>query len=133
MTARRGSIGFKVAKLARSHFRGGIRTAKWYRRLTRVMRAASTVLAASIVLLLTVSFGSQMWRVAALDYQLHQQTVHVEQRNASIERATNDTSRRIVLLHDADYLVPLIHEQLGLVKPHEVFIELRPAAPASNH
>jgi cell division protein FtsB len=132
MTARRGSFRFKVVKLARTHLRGGVRTARWYRSLTRVMRAASRVLAACIVLLVTVSLGSQMWRVAALDYRLHQQTAGVEARNANIERATAQTSRRIVLLHDPDYLVPLIHEQLGLVKPHEVFIELRPAPKASN-
>jgi len=34
------------------------------------------------------------------------------------------------LLHDPDYLVPLIHEQLGLVKPHEVFIVVSPSAAA---
>jgi cell division protein FtsB len=84
------------------------------------------LVAGAAALFLVGAFGAQMWHVGVQSYHLHKQIVSVEDRNASLQTQSVKLSRQIQLLHNPDYLVPLIHEQLGLVKPHEVFIELQP-------
>ena len=127
MTARRGSFRFKVQRLARAPLRRVSRDRAWQRRLTAWTRLMSRLVAGAAALFVAVAFGAQMWHVGMQNYRLHKQIEGVENKNASLESDSVRLSRQIELLHDPDYLVPLIHEQLGLVKPHEVFIEFQPA------
>lgn len=128
MTARRGSLRFKVRRLARAPL---LRTGSlvWQRRLIAWTRFLSRVVVAAAVLAVVGAFGAQMWRITAENLRLHKQVVAVERRNDQLDANAGTLRREITLLHDPDYLVPLIHEQLGLVKPHEVFIVIS-ATPA---
>ena len=129
MTARRGSLRFKVKRFARAPLgRAGV-SSKWYKGLGTATRLASRLVIGALVLALAGACGAQMWRVAAENYRLHKQIVTVEHHNEALVADTARLQREIVLLHDPDYLVPLIHEQLGLVKPHEVFIIISPTPP----
>jgi len=125
MTARRGSLRFKVKQLARRPLERAA-SPVWQRRLTRWTRFASRLVIAGIVVAIAASFSAQTFRVAAENYRLHKQIVSAERRNDALVADSARLQRDIVLLHDPDYLVPLIHEQLGLVKPHEVFIVVTP-------
>jgi cell division protein FtsB len=129
MTARRGSLRFKVARFAGRPFRDRKRTAGIAQRLGRVARAAMRIVVAADVLFVAGAFGTQMWRVGEQSYHLRQQIDGVERRNVALAQDSAQLRRRIDLLHDPDFLVPLIHEQLGLVKPHEVFFEVGPPKP----
>lgn len=71
-----------------------------------------------------------MWHVAMRNIALHQQIAQVEDENAAMEAQNEKLAVRVGHLHDPEYLVPLIHEQLGLTKPNEVFIEVAPSTPA---
>jgi len=126
MTARRGSLRFKVTRLASDRLGRNSTSSDWQRRLTRWTRFASLLVIGAASLLLAGAFGVQTVRVAAENYRLHKQIVSVERRNDTLVADSARLQRQIVLLHDPDYLVPLIHEQLGLVKPHEVFIVVSP-------
>lgn len=126
MTARRGSLRFKVKRLASDRLGRNSTPSVWQRRLTRWTRIASLVVVAAAILLLGGAFSIQTARVAAENYRLHKQIVSAERRNDALAADATRLQREIVLLHDPDYLVPLIHEQLGLVKPHEVFIVISP-------
>ena len=125
MTARRGSLRFRVKRLASDRL-GRNSTPSWQRRLTRWTRFTSLLIAGAAVLLVGGAVGVQTARVAAENYRLHKQIVSAERRNDALAADATRLQREIVLLHDPDYLVPLIHEQLGLVKPHEVFIVISP-------
>jgi cell division protein FtsB len=77
-----------------------------------------------------VTIGAQVWRVAVRNVALHGQIADVEQQNAALQSENGKLAARVTHLHDPEFLVPLIHEQLGLTKPNEVFIEVAPATPA---
>lgn len=123
MTARRGSFRFKVKRLAAQRI-GAL--PGWQRRVVGWTRIASRVLVGLVILAAAGAFGAQTYRVAAANYRLHEQIANVERRNDALTADASKLQRQITLLHDPDYLVPLIHEQLGLVKPHEVFIIVAP-------
>jgi cell division protein FtsB len=131
MTARRGSLRFKVKRLTSDRLGRNSTPSLWQRGLTRWTRFASLMVGGAAILLLGGAFGVQTFRVAAENYRLHKQIVSAERRNDALAVDSTRLQREIVLLHDPDYLVPLIHEQLGLVKPHEVFIVISPT-PASG-
>jgi cell division protein FtsB len=126
MTARRGSLRFKVKQFARAPLGRAGASSTWYKRLGSATRFASRLVVGALILALVGAFGAQMWRVAADNYRLHRQISTVESQNEALVADSARLQREIVLLHDPDYLVPLIHEQLGLVKPHEVFIVISP-------
>jgi cell division protein FtsB len=130
MTARRGSFGFKVARIARAPLGRGAGSQKLRRRLARWSIIASRLLVWSAAALFVFSVGSGFWRVGAENYRLHRQVDAVERHNAALVADSVRLKRQAALLHDPDYLVPFIHEQLGLVKPHEVFIVISPTPAA---
>ena len=133
MTARRGSIRFRVSRFARAPLKGALGSSSWKKRATTWTHIGSRVAIGAVALFVTGAFGAQMWHVGAENYRLHKQIDTVERRNDALSEQSNKLARQITLLHDPDYLVPLIHEQLGLVKPHEVFIEIQPtSAPSGN-
>ncbi len=72
----------------------------------------------------------QIWHVSTHNVQLHEQIGQVEVSNADLSAANAKLETRVTHLRDPEYLVPLIHEQLGLTKPHEVFVEVTQATPA---
>ena len=126
MTARRGSLRFKVKRLASAPLKHSSSVPRWQRRLTALARFASRLVIAAAILLLGGALAAQTWRLASENLHLHKQIASVEGRNDALVADAARLQREIVLLHDPDYLVPLIHEQLGLVKPHEVFIVISP-------
>ncbi len=81
-------------------------------------------------LFISVTAGAQVWHVAMRNVALHQQISQVEGENATLQAQNDKLVARVGHLHDPEYLVPLIHEQLGLAKPNEVFIEVAPSTPA---
>ena len=131
MTARRGSFRFKVKRLAGARF-GKDASVDWHRRLIAWTRFGSRVIIGAAILMVMGAFGAQSYRIAAENYHVHQQITNVERRNDELSAESARLQKTIVLLHDPDYLVPLIHEQLGLVKPHEVMIIVAPTAPPSK-
>lgn len=133
MTARRGSLRFKVTRIAALRGADGSRrgasspAAKWQ----RAMNLSGRVLAASVVTLAALTFAVQAWRIGYQNYQLHQQVVAVENENQALRRQSVTLRREIYLSRNPEYLVPLIHEQLGLAKPHEVFVRFAPMKPTA--
>ena len=125
MTARRGSLGYKAVRLARAPIH-----APWRAAVSRVgvIIARCALVAGALVVI--AACGLQAWRVGAESYRLHRQIVALEQRNANLDASSIALKAKIKALHDPEYLVPLIHEQLGLTKPHEVFIVVQTPAPA---
>jgi len=131
MTARRGSFGFKVARAARGSFAAtGSRSFRG--KLARWAIFASRALVWSAAALFAFAVGSGFWRIGVENYHLHRQVDAVERHNDQLVSDAARLNREAQLLHDPDYLVPLIHEQLGLVKPHEVFIVVSPAPSTAN-
>jgi len=130
MTARRGSLRFKIKRIAAERVGTAAKPPRWRKRLVYWTRFGSKLVVGAAVLALAGAFGAQTYRVAAENYRLHVQIDDVEQRNAALTADGARLQKQIVLLHDPDYLVPLIHEQLGLVKPHEVFIVVSPTPAA---
>lgn len=128
MTARRGSLRFKIKRIAAERVGTAAKPPRWRKRLILWTRLGSRLVVGAAVLALAGAFGAQTYRVAAENYRLHVQIDDVERRNVALSADAARMQKQIVLLHDPDYLVPLIHEQLGLVKPHEVFIVVAPAA-----
>jgi cell division protein FtsB len=128
MTARRGSLRFKIKRIAAERVGTAAKPPRWRKRLILWTRLGSRLVVGAAVLALAGAFGAQTYRVAAENYRLHVQVDDVEHRNAALSADAVRMQKQIVLLHDPDYLVPLIHEQLGLVKPHEVFIVVAPAS-----
>lgn len=80
------------------------------------------------------TFGVQIWRVGAENMRLHNAIANTEAQNEHLRATTQRLETRIQRLHNPDYLVPLIHEQLGQALPNEVFIEVQPAptGPTAN-
>jgi len=128
MTARRGRLRFKIKRIAAERVGTAAKPPRWRKRLILWTRLGSRLVVGAAVLALACAFGAQTYRVAAENYRLHVQIDDVEHRNTALSADSVRMEKQIVLLHDPDYLVPLIHEQLGLVKPHEVFIVVAPAS-----
>lgn len=120
MTARRGSLAFKVTRLASGRGRG--RAAELQARLRRAMHVGGRIIFVGAISLLVLTFGAQAWRIGYADYQLHRQVVALEAANRVLQNEGVTLRKEIYLARDPEYLVPLIHEQLGLAKPHEVFV-----------
>jgi cell division protein FtsB len=127
MTVRRGSVGFTISRMAAKPFSGGSRKHR-ERTMLRWMSAAGRALVLATVLLIAASFSVQAWRVGYQNYQLHKQIDAIEQQNDKLAADSVQLNRAIILSRNPEYLVPLIHEQLGLTKPGEVFIQIAPAA-----
>lgn len=125
---RRGSFGFKLSRLAATPLGGGARKQR-ERKMVRVMSTAGRIVALAAVLLVVASFSGQAWRIGHQNYQLHKQIDTVEDQNRQLTASSVRLRRDIILSRDPEYLVPLIHEQLGLTKPHEVFIQVATPAP----
>jgi cell division protein FtsB len=126
MSARRGSFRFKAVRLARAPLR-----APWRAAFTRAGSIAMRCAMAAAVAALTLACGLQAWRVGAESYRLHKQISALELRNADLAASSASLRTEVKALHDPEYLVPLIHEQLGLTKPHEVFIVVQTPAPSA--
>jgi cell division protein FtsB len=124
---RRGSVGFAISRLAAKPFSGGSRKQR-ERTMLRLMSAAGRAILLVTVLLIAASFSVQAWRIGYQNYQLHKQIDTIEQQNERLAADSVQLNRAIILSRDPEYLVPLIHEQLGLTKPGEVFIQVAPAA-----
>ena len=125
MTVRRGSFGYKAVRLARAPIHAPWRAA--------VSRAGTMAVRGALIagaLLVMIACGLQAWRVGAESYRLHKQIVALEKRNADLAASSSALQKQIKALHDPEYLVPLIHEQLGLTKPHEVFIVVQTPPPS---
>ena len=129
MTPRRGSLHYTIVRLARVPRRGGPPSQR--RRFARIAATvAGRSLLALAVLFVSGTVAVQIWHVAARNAQLHQQIVQVEADNDGLTATNAKLATRVERLRDPEYLVPLIHEQLGLAKPHEVFVEVTQATPA---
>ena len=98
------------------------------RSMVRVMAIAGRVLGLAAALLVIVSFSVQAWRVGSANYNLHREIDQVEDQNRQLSSDTVKLREDIILSRNPEYLVPLIHEQLGLTRPREVFIEVAPQA-----
>lgn len=130
MTARRGSLGFKIVRLTRVRASSAGQASKRLRSARAAALAAGRGLMVVAALFISLTVGSQVWRVATRNIVLHQQIGQLEASNANLESQNGKLATRVARLHDPEYLVPLIHEQLGLTKPNEVFIEVAPSTPA---
>ena len=71
-------------------------------------------------------YGTETYQQAFPDLQI----VALEKRNADLAASSSALQKQIKALHDPEYLVPFIHEQLGLTKPHEVFIVVQTPPPS---
>ncbi|MDQ6768187.1 MAG: septum formation initiator family protein [Candidatus Eremiobacteraeota bacterium] len=130
MTARRGSLQYKIVRLARDpRARTRASAGRW-----RLARLAATVAGRSLMLCATLfvsgTIAIQIWHAGARNVQLHQQIAQVEQSNANLQAVNQKLVTRVDRLRDPEYLVPLIHEQLGLTKPNEIFVQVTQATPA---
>lgn len=129
MTARRGSLHYKIVRLARVPRRAGPPSQR--RRFARVAATvAGRSLAALAVIFISSTVPVQIWHAATRNARLHQQIGQVEADNTALTETNAKLGTRVQRLRDPEYLVPLIHEQLGLAKPHEVFVEVTQATPA---
>ena len=129
MTARRGSLQYKIVRLARVPSATADASAKRGRFITIAARIAGRSLMVIAVLCVIGTIGVQIWHAAERNVQLHEQIATMERGNADLQVTNDKLATRVERLHDPEYLVPLIHEQLGLAKPHEVFIEVTQATP----
>jgi cell division protein FtsB len=128
MTARRGSFRYKIVRLARARNASG---APSRLRAARVAAAiAGRGLVALVALFVSATIAAQVYHVAVRNIALRQQIQQVDDDNARLAAENEKLAARVVHLQDPEYLVPLIHEQLGLTKPNEVFIEVAPSTPA---
>ena len=127
MTARRGSLRYKIVSFARSPRTRVQRMSKTWRLAFRSAVVAGRSIAAVAILGVVATIGAQIWRASDQNMHLHRQIVQVQRQNESLERTTQNLTTRIQLLHDPEYVVPLIHEQLGLTKPHEIFVQVVPS------
>jgi cell division protein FtsB len=123
---RRGSLGFKVSRIAGKPAGRAARIAR-AKRWNRWLNAAGRIVVLATVLLVGAAFGTQAWHIGYQNYQLHKQIDAVESQNRALEARSVTLRKQILYSHNPEYLVPLIHEQLGLTKPNEVFIQIAPA------
>jgi cell division protein FtsB len=128
MTARRGSLQYKIIRLARTP-RAHADAPPKHRRFARIAAAiAGRSLMVLAVLFVSAAVAVQIWHAGARNMQLHEQTGQVERDNTALQAENKKLATRVERLRDPEYLVPLIHEQLGLAKPHEVFVEVTQTA-----
>jgi cell division protein FtsB len=132
MTARRGSLRYKIVRLSRMRDTAVAKHAKRFKSARIAAAIASRALMVLVAAFISVTIAAQVWHAAARNVALHRQIVATEDANAKLQAENGRLAQRITLLHEPEYLVPLIHEQLGLTKPNEVFIEVAPATPAPN-
>jgi len=97
--------------------------------MTRLMAAVGRTIALVAVVLVAASFSAQAWRVSYQNYQLHKQIDAIEDQNRALAADAAKLQRDVKLSKNPEYLVPLIHEHLGLTKPHEVIIQVATPAP----
>jgi len=97
--------------------------------MTRLMSAAGRTIALVAIVLVAASFSAQAWRVSYQNYQLHKQIDAIEDQNRALAADAAKLQRDVKLSTNPEYLVPLIHEHLGLTKPHEVIIQVATPAP----
>ncbi len=129
MTARRGSLQYKIVRLTRIPRAQAAAPSK-HRRLAKL----AAIIAGRSLMVLAALFVSgtvavQIWHAGARNMQLHEQTGVVERDNTTLQADNEKLATRVERLRDPEYLVPLIHEQLGLAKPHEVFVEVTQTTP----
>ncbi len=129
MTARRGSLRFRVTRLARAPLRTDDRFVKWKRIAATALIITGRCLAVVAAVLVATTIATQVWRVAKESHRLDQQILVAEKKNGTLKTQSVDLAKEIKSLHNVEYLVPLIHEQLGLGKRHEVFISVQTPAP----
>ena len=129
MTARRGSLRYKIVRFAREPRAHSQLLARTWRIAVRSAALAGQAIFAVALLFVAGTIGVQVWRVGTENARLHNQIVAAQRENAALERSSQNLSARIQKLHDPEYLVPLIHEDLGLTKPHEIFVELKQPQP----
>lgn len=125
MTARRGSLRFKIVRFAREPRVYGTHLLSVWRVTLRSASIAGRAVFAVALLFIAGTLGAQVWRVGAENVRLHQAIIAAERDNGRIARSADNLSVRVHKLHDPEYLVPLIHEQLGLTKPHEIFVQVK--------
>jgi cell division protein FtsB len=125
---RRGSLGFAIGRIARTPLGGRARHRR-ERLMARLMSATGRTLALAAVVLVAASFSVQAWRVGYQNYQLHKQIDAIEAQNRALASDAVKLQRDVELSKNPEYLVPLIHEHLGLTKPHEVIIQVATPAP----
>ena len=97
--------------------------------MIRLMSAAGRTIALAAIVLVAASFSVQAWRVSYQNYQLHKQIEAIEDQNRAFSADAVKLQRDVKLSKNPEYLVPLIHEHLGLTKPHEVIIQVATPAP----
>ena len=93
------------------------------------MSVTGRVIVLVTVALIAASFSVQAWRVGYQNYLLHRQIDNIEQQNDKLAADSVQLRRDIILSRNPEYVVPLIHEQLGLTKPGEVFIRIATPSP----
>ena len=133
MTARRGSLRYKIVRFAREPRVRGQRIAPSWRVAVRAAALAGRAIFALALLLVAGAIAAQTWRVGSENIQLHNQIVREQRENNSLQLNSARLSERIQKLHNPEYLVPLIHEQLGLTKPNEIFVEVQPQPAPLPH
>ena len=129
MTARRGSLHYKIVRLARVPRAHADASPRGWRVVRIAARVAGRSLMAIAVLFVSGTIGVQIWHAGERNVRLHEQIKSVERVNADLQITNDKLATRIERLHDPEFLVPLIHEQLGLAKQHEIFIEVTQATP----
>jgi len=133
MTARRGSLRHAVTRWVGQARPLDPRSNNGFQRgLQRATSIIGRTLAFVVVTLIAVMIGIQTWRVGYADYQLHKQITAIESDNRNLTAQSVTLRRELLLSRNPEYLVPLIHEQLGLAKPREVFVRLEPESIAPS-
>jgi len=97
--------------------------------MARLVTRAGRMIALAAVVLVAASFSVQAWRVSYQNYQLHKEIDAVEDQNRALAADAVKLRRDVTLSKNPEYLVPLIHEHLGLTKPHEVIIQIATPPP----
>lgn len=130
MTARRGSLRHKIVRLAGVPRKQAAAARPPWRVARMALRIAGRCAAVLCVLLVSATIAVQIWHAMTRNVALHAQLHRLQDQNAELLAANARLATRVQRLHDPEYLVPLIHEQLGLAKPNEVFVQVTPSTPA---
>jgi hypothetical protein len=88
MTARRGSLGFKIVRLTRVRNSSAKQRSKHLRSARAAAIAAGRGLVVVAALFISLTIGSQVWRVATRNIALHKQIAKDEDSNREIGRAS---------------------------------------------
>lgn len=118
-----------VVRLARARRR---RERPHHRRTIRLaLLVAGRAVSVAAVLFVSTTVGIQVWHVGNRNIDLRAQIARVESDNRALAEENERLAVQAQRMRDPEYLVPFIHQQLGLVKPNEVFIQVTPAGPRS--